>query len=164
MTVRRLTPADADAFRRIRLQMLRTDPTAFGSNHADWARKSLAEIGDWIAKMHLFAEMRDGKCRATGAWYLRPEGSADGRGHVIAVYTMPELRRQGLFRQIMQMLEQDARRNGVVQLELDVSASQPAAQAGYLALGYGEIGRRPGAKCHDGVCSDTITMRKRLPA
>ncbi|WP_227283964.1 GNAT family N-acetyltransferase [Boseongicola sp. H5] len=164
MTVRRLTSADAEAFRRIRLQMLRTDPMAFGSNHADWARKSLAEIADWIAKMHLFAEMQDGRCQATGAWYRRPEDAADGRGHVIAVYTTPELRRQGLFRRIMQVLEQDARRNGVLQLDLDVSASQPAAQAGYLALGYGEVGRRPGAKCHDGAYSDTITMRKRLPA
>ncbi|QBY00110.1 GNAT family N-acetyltransferase [Rhodophyticola sp. CCM32] len=160
MKIRRLTAADAAAFRDIRLLMLQTDPAAFGSTYADWAAKPMAEIKAWIEMMHLFAAMEGDQCLATAAWHRFKGDTVSHRGHVIAVYTRPEARGQGLFRQIMAALEADARAEGVLQLDLDVSVSQPAAFAGYLALGYTELGRCPRALCHDGVYSDKIMMQK----
>jgi ribosomal protein S18 acetylase RimI-like enzyme len=160
--LRRLHPEDWMAFRDIRLDMLRRDPTAFGSTHADWAGKPRAEIKAWIAKMHLFAFVEGGRYLASAAWYPLPGATVRHRGTVIAVYTRPEARGRGLFRQVMAAVERDAKASGILQLELDVSADQDVAQSAYLAQGYAILGGSPRALCHDGVYSDKIMMLKRL--
>ena len=42
MIIRRLSPADAPAFRHLRLQALQESPTAFGSSYGEEARQPLA--------------------------------------------------------------------------------------------------------------------------
>ena len=99
--IRGLTPADWGTFRDIRLDMLQTASTAFGSIHAEWAAKTEQDVRDWLSLMHGFGHMADGRCLAVGAWYRLAGAVRQHRGEVIAVYTRPDARGQGLCAKIM---------------------------------------------------------------
>ncbi len=163
MTLRRLSPEDWAAFRDIRLEMLLTEPEAFGSTHAEWAAKPEAEIMDWLQMIHAFGVFADDRrILSTAAWTPKRGQAVAHRGEVIAVYTRSEARGQGYLRRLMERIEGDAIAAGCLQLELDVSDTNAGAEAAYRALGYESIGQLPRALRHDGRFLGKITMVKAL--
>ncbi|MBF9036404.1 GNAT family N-acetyltransferase [Rhodobacterales bacterium HKCCE2091] len=162
MILRRLAPGDWAAFRDIRLAMLRSDPTAYGSRYDDWAGKTRAEIEDWLERIHLFAAIDGGRCLASAGWHPEGTGVVAHRGHVICVYTRPEARGQGLMGRVLSALAEDAAAAGILQLELAVAEDGAAARAAYAAAGYVETGRIPRALRHDGRFRDVLCMVRAL--
>lgn len=64
--------------------------------------------------------------------------------HVLKVATLPEVRRTGLGRQLMEMARDHARSCGGESVTLEVRPGNEAAVTLYRALGFAVVGRRPG--------------------
>jgi GNAT superfamily N-acetyltransferase len=63
----------------------------------------------------------------------------DGVAEIKRMYVVPEARRQGLGRRLLEELEETARRLGYARIRLDTGARQPHAQAMYERAGYHPI-------------------------
>ena len=69
---------------------------------------------------------------------------ADGVAEIKRMYVVPEARRQGLGRQLLEALEDAARELRYRAVRLDTGARQPHAQAMYERAGYHAIGNYNG--------------------
>lgn len=162
MTIRRLTPDDWAAFRDIRLEMLRTEPEAFGSTHADWAAKPEAEIRNWLRRMHAFGLFGDAGLQACAAFGVAGGAPVRHRASVIAVYLRPAARGRGHTRRLLAALAAAARADGVLQLELDVADTNRTAIAAYERAGFVVTGAKPRALRLASGFADAVTMIRRL--
>ena len=68
---------------------------------------------------------------------------AAGEGDITNVAVHPEFRRRGIAGQLIDRLTEEARREGVTQIHLEVRASNTAAMALYEGRGFCPVGRRP---------------------
>jgi RimJ/RimL family protein N-acetyltransferase len=162
MTLRRLTPDDWAAFRDIRLDMLARDPRAFGSTHANWAAKPEAEIRDWLTTMHLWALMQGDRALGCAAFCRETAPRATHRAEVIAVYLRPESRGQGHMARLLSALADDARAEGIVQLELQVATWNAPAVAAYTRAGFRQVATIPRAMRDGDGFTDTAFFVLRL--
>ena len=65
-------------------------------------------------------------------------------GHIITIDVLPEARRQGTGRLLLQAIEEHFRCRGAVSMRLEVAVDNLAAQAFYRSMGYAQLGRIPG--------------------
>ncbi len=152
---------DAAAWRDIRLEMLQTEPLAFGARYQDWHDRPLTDFAGWLDRVHMFGAVESKEILASAGWSAMPEPSEAHRGLIVAVYTRPAWRGQGLIDQLIQAICDHAL-GKVVQLELAVAARNPAALRAYARSGFKQTGTTPRALCHDGVYVDEITMVRPL--
>ena len=68
----------------------------------------------------------------------------DGVAEIKRMYVVPEARRQGLGRRLLEALEDRARELGYARIRLDTGDRQPHAQAMYQRAGYHPIGNYNG--------------------
>jgi ribosomal protein S18 acetylase RimI-like enzyme len=79
--------------------------------------------------------------------------------HVLKVATLPQHRREGLARSLMEMAENHVLENGGDTITLEVRSSNAVAIAMYEALGYSLAGRRTHYYVDD---EDALIMTKRV--
>jgi GNAT superfamily N-acetyltransferase len=68
----------------------------------------------------------------------------DGVAEIKRMYVVPQARRRGLGRQLLESLEEKARELGYARIRLDTGARQPHAQAMFERAGYHAIGNYNG--------------------
>ena len=161
LTIRHVQADEMDAFRRIRLEALRSDPSYFASSYKDWATLSVEE---WRQRLQnpVFIAFRDSEpVGITGLLQQRASKMAH-RATIIMVYVRKSQRGTGLAKKLLDMVADYARNIGVLQLELTVSAENPAAIRFYLREGFSEVGRIPAGFLHDGREIDDVMMVRRL--
>lgn len=112
------------------------DPRALADIHARsispaWSATALAEL---LAQDGVWAET------APDGFVLMRQ--ADDEAEVLTLAVLPEARRQGRGRALMQTALDSCRTRGVSQVFLEVAADNPRAQALYRSLGMTEGGRR----------------------
>lgn len=102
--------------------------------------------GEFVPPRGLFLLARDpdGKPLGCGGWRLLGPGT----GEIKRMYVRPEARGRALGRQILQLLEADARDQGLDYMQLETGALNGAALALYERRGYSSIpayreGRNP---------------------
>lgn len=76
--------------------------------------------------------------------------------HVLNVATAPEARRRGVGRALMEQAAEHGRRRACRLVTLEVRRSNAAAQALYRAMGFRQVGVRPGYYAEEG--EDAIVM------
>ncbi|RSS80245.1 GNAT family N-acetyltransferase [Streptomyces sp. WAC06614] len=89
--------------------------------------------------LYLLAYDADGTPVASGGWRsheANDEGYADGDAELKRMFVVPEARGRGLARQILAVLEDDARAAGRLRMTLETGDQQPEAIALYLSSGY----------------------------
>lgn len=69
--------------------------------------------------------------------------AAAGEGDITNVAVHPDFRRRGIAGQLIDRLIEEARREGITQLHLEVRASNTVAMALYEGRGFCPVGRRP---------------------
>ncbi len=160
--IRRLGPDDVDAFRRIRLEALRLNPTAFASTFEDWAR---FDDGEWLRRLTdnpAFAVL-DGAEPVALMGYVRERSSnARHRATVVMVYVRETMRGAGFAKRLLDVLTRHARAQGIGQLELGVNSQNEPARRLYEREGYTVIGCIPAATIVDGVAMDEVLMMRRI--
>ena len=160
-TIRLAGPDDVDAFRRIRLEALRAEPTAFASTAADWEALSDEEWQRRLTEPVFIAFRGDEPVGIVGLIGYRASAMAH-RATVVMVYVRATLRGSGLASALLDTLTQHARELGIRQLEMAANAGNPAAVGFYRRQGYTEIDRIPGGFVHDGKAADKIMMMRRI--
>ena len=159
--IRRISADDVDVFRRIRLEALRTEPSSFASRYEDWV---VLSDEDWRRRLHdpvFVAFSGDEPVGIMGLLRQRPSKMAH-RAALVMVYLRGSFRGTGLARDLLDVVVDFARREGILQLELAVSAENPGAIGFYHREGFSEVGRIRGGLLDSGREVDDIVMVRRL--
>lgn len=168
MTVRRLLPADAAAYRALMLEAYARHPDAFTSSAEERAALPLAW---WEARLdespragQVVLGAFDGD-RLAGAAGLEFESRAKARhkASLFGMYVAPDSRQAGFGRQlVLGVLEQAVAREGVAVLQLTVTEGNAAAQALYARCGFRVFGIEPFAVALDGRYLSKVHMWRAL--
>jgi ribosomal protein S18 acetylase RimI-like enzyme len=153
LTIRQLSPADAAAYRALRLAGLRAFPHAFRPDYEEaleqplsWAEKRLAKHGEyWFGAF-------DGDA-LVGAICLRTQEGRKIRhsASLNALVVDPERQARGIGRRLVAHLIDFARSLGYLrQLTLTVHDGNTRAERLYDAFGFRQFGLEPDAFLHDG--------------
>jgi L-amino acid N-acyltransferase YncA len=134
-----LGPADAAAFRRIRLEALLRHPDAFGASHAEAARQDEGHFAGLLRDNAIFGAERDGRLAGTAAFSRLQGEKARHKGVMWAVYVEPAQRGERLGEQLVQAVIDHARQHVRV-LQCSVVAGNATARDLYLRLGFRPYG------------------------
>lgn len=162
MHVRRLTAADAIAFRQIRLEALRLHPDAYGSTLAQWEPMPQSAYVKRIESGVLYGLFTDNGLEGTLA-YDRDDGfNARHRAGIHAVYIRKTLRGKGGIDLLIRAAVELAQTDGVVQLELGVTETNTRAYDAYVRNGFGRYAVIPRAILFKGRYLDEIQLIRKL--
>lgn len=140
--VRRLRPAEWDAYRDIRLRALADAPEAFGATHADEAARGDADWQERSNRPDRVVFVVDGPAGLVG---LAGGGPAPGVENAAGLYSMwvaPEARRRGLGKALVEAVEAWAVETGYRALGLGVTTTNDPAITLYERLGFVDTGDR----------------------
>ena len=144
--------------------MLREAPTAYASDHDEWARRPLV---DWAAALgtapYVASFDGDTPVGTMGLW-LGAHPSNRHRATLIAVWLGPQYRGSGRAQAMLDATAEIAVSMGIVQIELLVNAGNLRAIRFYHRTGFWQIGRVPRALRHAGRYIDELMMVRPLDA
>lgn len=161
ITIRRIEVAEVEAFKRIRLEALRLEPSAYASTYEDWA--SLTD-DEWRSRMNepvVAAFLGEEPVGLAGLMRQR-SAKMTHRASIVMVYVRKSQRGTRVASDLVDAIVDEARAMGIVQLELAVTAENQAAVRFYERKGFVQIGRVPGALLHEGREMDDIMMALRI--
>ncbi len=158
----RFTPAEADAWRSIRLESLQRSPIAFIQTYEDEAAKTPEQQKRFLTKNCLLG-WRDaqGEVVAVIGFYIPEARRLAHQGRVFATYVRDSHRGKGIADRLMEALIATASEQ-VSQLHLAVDVNNHAARALYERHGFTIYGTHPQALCVDGIYYDDHLMVKML--
>ena len=158
-TIRRLTAADAAAYRDIRLEGLAQHPDGFGSAWEDEAEQPLAWFEQRIVSAAVFGGILDGENAPAGvAGLIVPQGAKQRhKGALVGMYVRPAARGTGMALALVQAVLSHAR-NVVEEVQLTVAPHNEAAQRLYRSVGFVEYAREPRSLKIDGKYQEAVLM------
>lgn len=162
MRIRLLMPRDAEAFRSLRLEGLRTAPAAFGASLAEEAPKPLCWFGERLEQAAVFAaEAPDGRLQGLLGFQRDRMLKRRHIGHVWGLFVRDAARGQGLGTGLLAAVIAHAR-GRVDVLHLAVGAANPGAIRLYERAGFRTYGTEPASLRADGVEATSLLMAMRL--
>ncbi|MGO4568710.1 N-acetyltransferase family protein [Rhizobium sp. 2YAF20] len=159
--IRRISPDEIDVFRRIRLEALRCEPASFASRFEDWA---VLPDEEWRQRLNdpvFIAFSKSEPIGIMGFVRFRPPKMIH-RATIVSVYVRESERGTGVAADLMRAIVEFSRGEGVLQLELAVSAENSAALRFYQRNEFIEVGRIPGGLVDDNREIDDVIMVRRL--
>lgn len=152
---------EVDAFRQIRLEALRAEPSSYASNFEDFSALSCREWGKRLSEPVFIAFQNGEPVGLMGLLRQRSTKMAH-RATIIMVYTRKDLRGTSLAKDLLDVVTSHALNMGITQLELAVSTENPRAIRFYQRQGFSEVGKVPAGFLHDGREIDEFLMVRRL--
>jgi GNAT superfamily N-acetyltransferase len=154
MRIEQLTPEGATAYQELRLFALQESPAAFGSTYAEEVERPLEAVERRLAdaRNHVFGAF-DEKGRLVGMATLRREGRArsDHKAFLFGMYVLPEHRRQGAGRALLEAVICRAEEVGIRQVNLTVNSENRTAVLLYESCGFEHFGlERDAYRIRDG--------------
>jgi ribosomal protein S18 acetylase RimI-like enzyme len=160
--IRHLAPEDFEFFRRIRLEALRAEPAVFASSAEDWEKLPDEEWRRRLTVNAVFVDFIEGEPVAIMGLIRQSASKMAHRATIVMVYVRKDRRGAGHAQALLDALVRHAREAGIRQLELAVSAENPAAIRFYRREGFVEAGRIAGGTIHGGREIDEILMTRRI--
>ena len=140
MLIRTLTPADAAAYRELRLAALRDHPEAFSTDYREDAALPLAEFEKRLTpgEPNFTFGAWDGDQLVGIATLVRsPRLRHQFRATIAAMYVVPSHRCQGVARKLLAECAQQARRlPEVEEVCLCITVGNESARRTYIAFGF----------------------------
>jgi ribosomal protein S18 acetylase RimI-like enzyme len=163
--IRRLEPADAAEFRRLRMKGLSEHPDAFTSTPADWD-KPLTLYVERIEAGHVLGAF-DTEGRLLGHVFLATHAATGTKTRhkceIWSVYVLPEHRGSGLARALLSTAIDRARELGFDWVKLEVAEHNLGARKLYESLGFIAYGREEDKlRLVDGRSIHEIYMQLRI--
>jgi ribosomal protein S18 acetylase RimI-like enzyme len=163
--IRILAANDAEAYARLRHEMLVDAPLAFASSPEDAVAPSLDDTRERLERAPesvVFGAFEPELVGAVGI-YRDPHVKAAHKAHVWGMYVAPAHRSRGLARALLDAtLEHAAKLPGVECVQLGVSSAAPAARHLYERAGFEEWGAEPDALRHGGEAIVKFHLARRL--
>jgi len=155
--IRPLTPADAAAYRGIRLAGLRESPEAFGSTFDRENIQPLAWFRDRLAASQVFGAFCSADLLGIAGFAIREGEKERHKGLLWGMYVRPDVRKGGLGRQLVEAVFEYARAHVEV-IQLSVVSGNELARRLYAALGFVEYGLERDSLKQNGRYYDEILM------
>ncbi|MGV8833832.1 MAG: GNAT family N-acetyltransferase [Devosia sp.] len=141
-TIRRLSSADVEAYRAIRLEALTNHPEAFTRTAEDFALQAVVDLGAVLDKLTFFgAETPEGDLVGIMA-FDQGQKRESHRGWLIQVYVQPAVRGTGCALALLEAVLDHAR-GKVLQVHLGVGANNAPALGFYQKAGFEIYGTDP---------------------
>lgn len=136
--VRPLGMADADEFRRVRLDALRLHPGAYAAAYEDECALDLVQFAERLATPGLTRFGAFTRQEMVGLVGLQiPSGlKVRHKAHLFSMYVADGHRRTGLADRLVQAVIDAARESGALVLQLTVTAVNAPAQRLYARMGF----------------------------
>ena len=136
--IRALGVADADAYRRVRLDALRLHPDAFGSAYEDEAVLDRAQFAERLAAPGFtrFGGFAGGDLVGLAGLQMRTGTKERHKARLFSMYVDAAHRGSGLARQLIEAVIAGARKAEALVLQLSVSAGNAPAQRLYRRVGF----------------------------
>lgn len=154
----------ADDFRTIRLDALKSHPTAFSADieahkTLDYAQRIRENLGS--AGAIYFAYIGDQIAGMTGVRRMY-SSKTNHNAHIWGVYVKAEFRRRGLARSLMDACLHWSKENEAAIVKLAIVIPNPGVYSFYKGYGFKPYGTEPKAVKIDGVYYDEILMFKEI--
>jgi ribosomal protein S18 acetylase RimI-like enzyme len=155
--IRRLTSADAAAYREIRLAGLRDTPEAFGSTFARESTQPLTWFCDRLGNSAVFGAFHLTALLGVAGLAIREGEKERHKGLLWGMYVRPDARKAGVGRRLVEAVIDHARAHvEVIQLSV-ISGNEPARRL-YGSLGFVEYGLERDSLKQSGRYYDEILM------
>jgi len=138
ITIRRLLPVDATAYRDCRLEALQRSPEAFGSSYEREAPQELAWFADRLDNSHVLGAFVDDELVGTVAVAVQ-SGKRSHIGFIWGMFVRESARGQGIGRALVSAVL-DVAREEVEIVELTVVSENAPARRLYESFGFCEYG------------------------
>lgn len=155
--IRRLTSADAIAYRDIRLAGLRDSPEVFGSTFDKEDAQPLAWFCDRLSNSQVFGAFLSTRLLGIAGFVIREGEKERHKGLLWGMYVRPDARKAGVGRLLVDAVIDFARRR-VELLQLSVVSDNEPARRLYARLGFVEYGVEKNSLKQNGHYYDEILM------
>jgi len=155
--IRRLTSADATAYRDIRLTGLRESPEAFGSTFVRESTQPLTWFCNRLSNSAVFGAFQATALLGVAGLAIREGEKERHKGLLWGMYVRSDTRKAGVGRQLVEAVIDHARAHvEVIQLSV-ISDNEPARRL-YAGLGFVEYGLEKDSLKQNGRYYDEILM------
>ena len=150
--IRRLTPADAPAYRALRLRALWEYPQAFTSSYAEDEKLPPEATVNRLASAHLkfWGAFDMGELCGMVGMDRETRAKCRHKATVVGMYVAHEQMGRGIGRALVETLVEDARASGLALLVLTVTHAESSARRLYERCGFRSFGIEPRAIRVDG--------------
>jgi ribosomal protein S18 acetylase RimI-like enzyme len=159
---------DLDRYRRLRLEALRGEPTAFGSSYEIEASAKADKYRDRLTgspENYVLGAWDGAQLVGLGGFVRETAPKRAHIGSIWGVYVTPACRGRHVGRRLLaSMIERARDLQGLEHVLLSVTSENAAALALYRSLGFVAWGTEPAALKVDGVDYDETHMLLRLSA
>lgn len=155
--VRRLTPADAESYRDIRLDALQRNPEAFGSTFEVESARPLSWFANRLGGSIVFGAFDGAELVGTAGLSIGEGKKEVHKGSLWGMYVRPDSRKAGIGRRLVETIIELARQQIEV-LQLAVVIDNEQARRLYASLGFSEYGIEKHALKQDGRYYDEVLM------
>lgn len=157
-----MLPADADAYRTLRLSALAESPEAFGSDVATESTSPVEAFANTLRGGYVAGAFAGGRLVAIAGFRAMEREKMRHRGDIWGVYVAPDARAAGLGRRLIEHVLGHAR-GQVQQVHLAVTATNGPAVTLYEHLGFIRYGTEPRALKVNGHYLDEYLMVLQFP-
>jgi ribosomal protein S18 acetylase RimI-like enzyme len=155
--IRRLTAADAVAYRDIRLAGLKSSPEAFGSTYESESVRPLSSFSERLDSSAVFGAFRRTEILGIAGFVIRNGVKEAHKGLLWGMYVRPDARQAGVGRRLVEAVIDFARQR-VELLQLSVVSDNEPARRLYARLGFVEYGVEKNSLKQGGRYYDEILM------
>lgn len=158
--IRKLVPADAEAYRTCRLDALRIDPASFASSYEDEVNEDFrARIEKRKPEDVTFGVFDGERVIGLAGIFREQRLKRQHKMWLVSVFVYPEYRGKGIGHRLVETAIAHARTvDDVARIELGVQAQNEAAKALYRAHGFVTRGTEPECLKMDGKRYDEEHM------
>jgi ribosomal protein S18 acetylase RimI-like enzyme len=158
ITIRPLCADDAAQWRVLRLEALKTYPTAFASSYEEALEQDLsARIPPPDSASVLFGALHDGMLCGSAGLHIWPGRKQRHKAQLWGMYVAPAMQRRHVGAALVRAVIEHARTRVAV-VQLVVLQANTAARALYRGFGFVSYGVEKRALRHDGVDHDDELM------
>lgn len=148
MEIRLLTEHDAEAWWQLRLLGLTTDPVSFAESADEHRKKTMQEVRTFFRacspENFVVGSFEGGELVAMAGFYRERHDKFRHKGTIWSVYVRQESRGKGIAKALLSEIIRRVRLiEGIEQINLIVSATQPVAKRVYSSLGFKHYGTEP---------------------
>jgi ribosomal protein S18 acetylase RimI-like enzyme len=138
--IRRLSGADAEAYRAIRLEGLERHPAAFSASLKEESDRPLSSFAERLDGNYVLGAEQDGRLVGVAGFYRHDSEKTRHRGSLWGMYVREEARGTGIARRLVDGILDHARQR-VEEVGLSVWTENAAAIALYKRAGFVVIGQ-----------------------